>query len=233
MSGLNREANAVPGFGSDRTASYRKIFAGQERFLPGMHVIDGAEARDPGNSPVDELRAGLLLGRITSSNRLAPSIIGVLAEAYDDSSGETSMTVTAAQAAELVRRVGSSGTFQITGPPSAGGEVASEQITYSAVDTGTGEITISAASADYIAGSFVQPEDGSEDPVTFIPDGFPLAVTDVDENNLNVELGRYPVGGIVDASQLINWPSDSSLQDWLIDKLNAVGQFVFDSKHGK
>ena len=59
------------------------------------------------------------------------------------------------------------------------------------------------------------------------PEG--LKVTDPDGTNLNVELARGIVGGQIDASQIINYPSDSSLKAWVKAQLreNGVG-FTFD-----
>lgn len=233
----HREANAVPGLGTDRSAAYRTIIVRSEDFLPGFHVIDGSKARDTGNSPITELRAGLILGKITASNKLAPSIIAVMADAYDDSSsGGTKVQVTAAEATEIVRRLGETPTLTFVGPPTASGTVNSESKLVSSINTTTGVITLDSALAqDYIAGTFIQASDGSETPLTFLFNGYPIAVTDEDGNNLDVEMGKYPVGGIVDSSQLVYWPSNTVLQNWLIGQLNGagVGQFVFDNKHGK
>jgi hypothetical protein len=179
---------------------------------------------------VDILRAGRLMGKITASGLYAPSIIGVLQSAYSKSgSGNTSMTVSAAQATELVRRVGSTGTFQICGPPSANGTVATEQITYSAVNTTTGVITITAASANFAAGSWVQPEDGSETIRTFLDVEAGIKVTDQDDNDVDQQWGKVPIAGVIDQSQIINWGTDTSLQARIQTQLRDMGiGFVFD-----
>jgi len=226
-------ASRTPGFGTERSASYRKILISDQGklLLPGGKIITGDYSRDPLNTgDVDVLRAGLVMGKRTADEKYAPSIIGVLTEAYDaDGSSKTTMTVSAATATEIVRRIGSSGSFNVTGPPSAGGTVVTEEITFSAVDTSTGAVTITAASADFISGSFVQPTDGSETPLCLIDGGYGIKVTDQDDDDIDVRFSAMLIGGIVDASQIVNYPSDSSLKTWLkTTKLNAVCQFVYD-----
>lgn len=328
---------AAPSVGPTLTATHRQILLGGERFFSGNHIIQGADARDPLNTPVTEIRAGLLLGDVTADNLLGASIIGISGEAMDGE--ETAMTVAAAVATELIRRQGASGTYNLTGPPTAAGVVRTLLITYSAVsatvitqtapevasvhtlteaagtdagsfsikvtlpdgthDTTTalawdataatidtaldalsvlsagqlvatgstggpytltgngdlGDITIevvndftndggvaeggivvaqTAIGVDgrFVTGSLIQPTDGSETIKTFIPDGFPVKAVDVDDVDRDVQLERYPIAGIVDSSQLLNWPADASLRQWIVDALNAVGNFEFDHLHG-
>lgn len=128
---------AAPGVGPTLTAAHRQILLGNEQFFPGNHVIAGADARDPLNTPVTEIRAGLLLGEVSASNKLGASIIGITGEALDGE--ETALTVAAAVATELIRRQGATGTYKLTGPPTAAGVVRTLTITYSAV--GATEIT--------------------------------------------------------------------------------------------
>lgn len=132
-----------PGIQSGSTVSYRQVFRLPESvlYLPGGGII-AAAAQDPGNtgSPLT-LRAGLPMGRVAATKKWLPSLMGLVDTAY--ASG-TSLTLTTAAAAELVRRVGSSGTFKLTGPPSANGTARTLTVTFSAVDTGTGVVTITA-----------------------------------------------------------------------------------------
>lgn len=222
----------LPGARAARTSDYRRILRqGEYTFLAGGVTIDGTKARDTGNTgDLDVLRPGLLMGRITSGGKWANSVIGLLSAAA--AAGATSITLTAAAAVELNRRVGASGTFKLTGPPSANGVVVTETVTYSAVNTSTGVVTVTALVNAFIANSFVQPTDGSEQPRSFLPDGFPtVKATDNDGANLSsVEWAQVPVAGIIDSSQLISWPSDTSLRSWLVNRINdaAGGQFVFD-----
>ena len=207
-----------------QTATPRKISLSGEQYREGGAIIIGSDSRDPLNtSNIDYLRAGLAMGKQTSGSKFAPSILGVLASAYDkDGSVDTTMTVSAATATELVRRIGSSGTFKITGPPTAAGTVVTETITYSAVNTTTGAITVTAAAADYIAGSFVQDTDGSETPLCLIGSGYPLKVTDDNDTSIDIDFGNMLIGGRIDASQIINYPSDASLKTWIKGKLNGT-----------
>jgi len=204
---------------------------GSAVLLPGGVVIDGSNSRDPLNSgDVDVLRDGLVMGK-TASGKYAPSILGVLSQAYDkDGSSATTMVVSAATATEIARRIGTSGTFKVTGPPTASGTVTTETITFSAVDTDTGAITVTTASNDFIAGAFVQPTDGSETPRCLLyAGGYGIKATDEDGASIDEQFPTPLIGGIVDASQIVNYPSDASLKTWLKQTaLNAVGQFVFD-----
>lgn len=227
--------NAMPGIGTTRVSDTRVVCKGGAEYLSGGAVIRGADSRDTLNTgDLDYLRAGILLGINSSTDKYAPSILGVTTVAYDyTASANTTMTVSAATATELNRRIGSSGTFKITGPPSSAGTVATETITYSEVNTTTGVITISAASADFISGSFICDTDGTETPRIVIGNGAPLKVTDEDDNNIDIQTGRLLIGGTLDSSQIINWPSDTSLRSWVKDALNnrSGSRFVFDDAY--
>ncbi len=137
---------AVPGLGTSRTYTPRNIWwgdAGTTVYAPGGRVIASADARDPLNTAnVSVLRPGLLLGKVSASGNFGQSVIGIGTEALDG--GETAFTLSAATAVELVRRQGATGTFKITGPPVAGGTVRTMTATYSAVDTTTGVVTMTA-----------------------------------------------------------------------------------------
>lgn len=225
----------LPGMRAARTAAHRTILRqGDYTFYAGGGTIAGGCSRDPGNtSYVDRLRAGLLMGKISSVvNSLgtvghwAPSILGLTTNA--EAIGATTIEASAAVVTELVRRCGASGTFTLVGPPSANGVVASETVTYSAA-SGTA-ITATAIANAYVAGSFICPTDGSQTPMSFLPDGWELKVTDLDGASQDQPWGQIPIGGVIDSSQLINWPSDTSLRTWIVNRLNDIplGKFVFD-----
>ena len=207
-----------------KTATPRLISLSREQYREGGAIIDGDESRDPLNtSYLDYLRAGLVMGQITTGGKFAPSIIGALSGAYDkDGSNQTTMNVTAATATEIVRRIGSSGTFKITGPPSAAGTVVTETVTFSAVNVTTGAITVTIAAADYVSGSYVQPTDGSETPLCLIASGYPLKVTDDNDADIDIDFSKMLIGGRIDASQVLNYPSDASLKVWIKGKLNGT-----------
>lgn len=142
-------APGIPGISSLVTAGSREVWAGDDRqYKPGVHTIDGALSRDTGNTGnLDFLRAGLLMGKVTSGGKYAPSILGLTGTAY--ASG-TTLNVAAATAVEIARRIGTSGTFKVTGPPSAAGTVRTATVTFSAVNTSTGDVTITALGADQV-----------------------------------------------------------------------------------
>lgn len=133
-----------PRISSERLVTHRIVSRqGFWDYLANGAVVDGTKARDPGNT--DDtfcLRPGLVMGKITSSGKYANSWLGTTSGAL--TSTGTSITVSAASAAEIVRRIGTSGTFKLTGPPVASGTVRSLTATYSAVDTSTGVVTITA-----------------------------------------------------------------------------------------
>jgi len=329
----------MPGIVSGSTIAPRRVLATEEGalYLPHSRVIDGSKARDSGNTgKLDVLRAGLLLGKITSSSKYAPSVLGIMAGAMTGAA--TTVSVSAAQAVEMVRRNGSAvGTFKFTGPPTANGTVRTLSASVSAIDQTTGALTftalgvnqvdrikfnlastaanlqltvqktdgtfvttaniawnatdatylasinsaldtatgvtggivataISAVDTDlgfeltysgtgyagqtwtaaqvalfpttstvavytrittavdgrFVAGSFVQPNDGSEAPLTFVPDGTGIKVTDIDGNSVDTQWGRLPVGGLVDSAQILPaWPSDTSLRAWIVSSLRT------------
>jgi len=231
-----------PGITTPRTATHRALFLQRsETFLAQGKTISGQCSRDPGNSPdIGVLRAGLIMGRITTVvnslgtvGYMAPSIIGVTTNA--EAVGTTAIEASAAVVTELVRRFGASGTFKLTGPPTANGVVATETVTYSAA-SGT-SITVTATANAFVAGSFIQPTDGSETPLSFIPDwDYGIRVTDPDGTSYSaVDFPKFPVSGIVDSSQLLPvFPSDTSLRAWLTARFNDSfgGQFVFDHGYG-
>ncbi len=197
-------------------------------WLPSSLILSGTASRDTGSTPVDLLRAGLLVGKITATGKYANSIIG-LTQA-DAASGATSLTVTAAAAAEIVRRIGATGTFKLVGPPTAGGTVASQTVTYSAVNTTTGVITCTATSAAYVTGSLVMPLDGSETVRTVLAEEYGLCVVDTSGNNVDQPLPRFLRGGDLIAANVVNLTEgDAAVQSWLKTQLKAVGLFTFDN----
>ncbi len=227
----NVPSHNVPEVKAERTSDQKRVFLTDKGqvFLPRGRSIDGALSRDPTNSTPDEdvLQAGLLMGKITASKLYAPSVIATIINA--EIATATAIEVTAAQAAELVRRVGATGTFLLTGPPAAAGVVISEIVTYTNVNTTTGVITVAATTAAFIAGSFIQPEDGSETILTFIPDGSGIKVTDQDKQNQTSRYPMIPLAGVVDFSSLIPAPTDTSLVTYVKDALNAAGNgYSFD-----
>lgn len=226
----------IPGLRSRQSATHGIIFRqGLEYDLAGGKLIDGVNSRDPANNPIYTLRPGLLMGKITATGLYAPSVIGVTTGAY--TSGGTTLTVSLAQATEIVRRVGSSGTGTLNaiGPPSANGTVAVTAVTYSAVDPTTGNITVTSLGVNKVAGTFITAADGSQSPLTIIPDGYGYRVVDVDGiTNLTVPFDQFPIAGVILSSLLLPvYPSDTSLQAWIKTALSTSsgGKFIFDDTY--
>lgn len=333
----------LPGQRAPQTATPRMVFYSADRvYLPGGKYIDGSKSRDTNNGPtdVDRLQAGLLMGKVTSSGFYANWSIDQLTVNY--TSG-TSMTIGTSGATELVRRIGSSGTFVLTGPPVTGYTVRQTTITYSAVNTSTGVITVTAPTSAnevqqidmngastggtlvlvipkpdgttattaaitwsgtnatylsninsaidtalgasglwvatgaaaastitltaastyaaqafpglfavttlptgslsaavnrtttgvpiaFLAGSVLSQNDGSQTPVTFLPDGFPREVTDGSGSVSQVEFPDFPIGGIIDETQLIGYSAmDTSLKTYVRNALSTTlgGKYAF------
>jgi hypothetical protein len=130
----------TPGMGADIVAPIREVLmkaAGGDMQFPAGAVIDGSLSRDPGNpTRVDVLRPGLFLGRVTASNKYATSVLGQLEAAL--TSAGTTLKTSSTTATEIIRRIGATGTFKVTGPPTAGGTVRTLTATYSAVGAGAG-----------------------------------------------------------------------------------------------
>lgn len=225
----------LPGIKAERSAQPRRVLKNSVGaiYLPAGVILDGSESRDPLNvGDVDVLRAGMVIGKVTANGYFTPSIIGVLPSAHTSSGTTvTSMTIGVANAVELLRRNGASGTFKVTGPPAAAGVVAVTTVTYSAIDVATGIVTITDIAVNKIAGSFIQAIDGSETPLAILDRAYGVKVTDRDNADVDQDVAEVLIGGILDSSQIINWPSDTSLQTWLADTmLNAVCHFTFDHK---
>ncbi|MCX5658576.1 MAG: hypothetical protein NTW19_02505 [Planctomycetota bacterium] len=225
----------VAGFAAETSHVPRIVLAGRTgaTYLPQGRVIDGSLARDPLNTgDTDVLRNGLLMGKVSASGKFAPSVLGVTAAAYNHTgSTSTQLQVGAAVATEIARRIGSSGSFKITGPPTAAGVVATETVAFSAVNASTGVVTITAAAANYVAGSLVRPADGSETPLGILDET--LKVTDARGQSQDTRLKALLIAGVVDTSQILNVPADASLLAWLKAQLRATGLgWAFDDDFG-
>lgn len=140
-----------PGYRTTQYYTHKYIFRdGTVGFWPGGGNIDVTKARDvlPSADNAYHLRPGTFMGKITSSGLYAPAFFGIIQSAITGAA--TSLTLTAAAATELVRRVGSTGTFTLTGPPAANGTARQLTVTYSAVNTTTGVVTITALNVNAV-----------------------------------------------------------------------------------
>lgn len=224
---------AFPGITQGKTTQHKRVSASDAYFatLPGGRLIDGTKTRDvtnAGNTGV--ILAGKIMGKVTASGKYANAIIGKTTLAIAASG--TTLTVSAATAAEIVRRIGASGTLKLVGPPTAAGTVAVQSVTYSAVNTATGAITCTAVGAAAVTDSLVCDTDGSHLPVSFIYDGFGIRVTDGDGNSVDAQFSSngnqgLPIGGTIDPTRFTDWPADASTQAWILAALNSVGNYIF------
>ena len=81
----------------------------------------------------------------------------------------------------------------------------------------------------FVTQSLIADTDGSDIPVTMIPDGWER---NVPSDSTDLYLAQPPITGNIDMSQLLPiWPADASLRQYLRDKLNTFGKFVDTSKY--
>lgn len=232
-----------PGITAPRTQiPHRTIFLQRgEKYLAQGRSIAGQASRDPGSPDPGVLRNGLLMGKITTVvnglgvvGYFAPSVYGVTTNA--EAAGSVAVEMSAAVAAEIVRRRGGTGTFKIAGPPTANGASVVETVTYSAINTSTGVATVTAIANAFVAGSLIMPTDGSEDMLTFIDDLSYGGVQVVDETNnsvVSLPFPRVPIEGVVHSANILPvWPSDLGVQQYIMSKLNGTGgnQYTFDHR---
>ena len=118
----------------------------------------------------------------------------------------------------------------------AGGLVTVETLPTSST-AATVSRTTTGASGAFVTGSLIQPVDGSETPLSFLPDwDAGIKVTDDTGTSLTspVDFPKFPTGGEIDATQLINFPADASTRTWLEQQLSTAmgGKFIFAGTSG-
>jgi hypothetical protein len=155
------------------------------------------------------------MGRVSGTNKYATSIIGLSTSALTTSA--TTLQTTAAAATEVQRRVGNSGTLTLTGPPAASGTVASVTVTFSAVNTSTGAITIAATGVAFVTAALIQPTDGSQTISTLLCETNGLQVIDqLHATRVDVLCGRLLAGGgTINTGYIVDYPSDPSLKAYV------------------
>ena len=215
--GITQTATAFPPIlDTDRNADW----------IDGGRVMD-ANAFDWSNPTSPSLlRPGLILGKITATGKYTNAILGVTTAIA--ASGATSVTVSAAQAAAIVQRYGTSGNLSFVGPPAAGGTVAvSTSVAYTAVNTTTGVVTTSALPAAYVTGSLVVGTDGSGSPLGLLggPEyGLPMIEQGTGTRRDN-QIARLLVAGQIISPNVPGLLSgDASTILWLKTQLNASGR---------
>lgn len=139
----------MPGISAEKTAKERRVSAdGYLDMAPAGRVIDGPKTRDPNSDSLQAIRAGTLMGIVTSSGKYANAVIGSVGTAYD---GSTTLNIGIAESVELVRRyAASTGTVTVTGPPTAAGTVRQLNVAFSAVNQATGNLTVTAANVNEV-----------------------------------------------------------------------------------
>ncbi len=219
----------VPAVYTARSVTPRNIFkSGTPEYLPSLATIDGTKSRDITNDDITVLRAGTLMGKVTTGGKFRPAIIGILGTATTAAT-VTSVTVTAAQATEVARLIALAGgnvALKLVGPPTAGGTVASTSITVTAASGTT--LTVSSVTTPVIVvGSLIMPADGSQTIVQILPDQYGVSVTDQAGTSQDATL-RLVRSGDIDVTQIVGYSSmDTSVQTYVKAALNAVGFFTF------
>lgn len=212
-----------PGVGALAVAASGFVFtSGQDvEYLVGGRIIDGTLARDPGNDDPTTLRPGLLMGRVPGTGKYANAVYGKTLAAI--SAGATSFSLSALAAVEFVRRNGgSTGSVVIVGPPTAGGTVAAQTVTVTAVNTTTGVFTGTVPAA-VVTDSAVTPTDGTGVPITVIGDGYGYIIPTTGD----AEWPRVPVEGQIDETRLIDWPADVASRAYLRNQLSTLAGAKF------
>jgi hypothetical protein len=215
--------NGKPGVMPTYLAVPRELFAANRQFaqfVAGPVTIDGFNSSNPENAPYTwALSAGSLMGRVTSTGKYASAVIGATTAAYAHAGGTPTTVMTDLNTiAEINRRLGGAGGLTFTGPATAGGTVATMSVAYAGLNLATGAITLTAAAgADLVAGSLIQPTDGSQAIVTLICDAWGVKVADqLGATRVDVQGGQLlAAGGTLNVASIVNYPVDPSLRAWL------------------
>ena len=135
-------------FAAPRQSMYSRIEGLTEFPLP--IIVTGSLVYNKYNLPYYWLLyAGTPIGKLSASSNYAPSIIGLTSAALGGS--QTTLNTDVGTAAALNYRVGSSGTFTLTGANVAGGTARPLTVTYSAINLTSGAITITATATGAVS----------------------------------------------------------------------------------
>lgn len=220
----------VPGVITGTSYSNRQIFTQPQKveFAPSFVTIDGTNSRDTGSTPTSLLRAGNLMGKVTSTGKYRNSVIGLTGADY--TSGGTSITVSAAVATEVARLIAAAGasiTLYFIGPPSAAGTVAVTSQTCSAASGTT--LTVTSLGVNKASGSIIAASDGSGTPRTVLPFVAGIDVTDQNSASIDQKLPLLASKADIVTTNIPFYSSmDTSVQTWVKAQLVATGLFTFD-----
>lgn len=241
-----RNVIGPPGIGTTATITPFPDFLDNDR---GSEYLDGGKymsslATDWNNPLLPTLLSrGLMIGKITAAagnvpssdiGKYAPTLLGILTASA--SSGATSLVVSAAQAVAIAARVGSTGTntISVVGGPTAGGTVAQQTLTFSAINTSTGAITVSATSAAYVIGSAIVATDGSQLPLALLG-GHEYGLTTVGPTGAQVsaQIARLHLAGQIISSRVPGLMSlDSTTTKYFKNLLNSSGRhFLWNDEY--
>jgi len=232
---MGTSITGLPGYRSSREFSPRRVRRSDAglKYLDGGVIINGTYSGDSGNTGyVDVLRPGKVMAKITATGKYVNPIVGKSNAAYTGAGTVTSLTVTAAVATEIARLIAAAGasfTGYLVGPPSAAGTVAATALTVSAASGTT--LTISDIAVDKVTDSLIVRDDVSDGTWCLVDDDDFILLSDQSGTRIDQAFRRPLIGGVIDASQIIDWPADTSTQDWLKGKLSTttgMSQFNFD-----
>ncbi len=225
---------SVPGYYADKTLRTRNIFTNRTQFVPQfaptLALLDGTLTRDTGETPTDHLRAGLLVGKITTGGKYRNSIIGITTAAYVDN--DTTITVPAAVATEVARLIALAGTsisLKFSGPATdaTAGAMVHTAITATAASGTT--ITVGDLNIGKVIGSLITPADGSETITNILSPADGLDVVDTLGNSVDQTV-NFLRGADLIATQIIGLTdAGASVQLYIKTALKLVGSFTFDN----
>lgn len=236
-------SNGVPGIRTAQsTGDFPPLVLGYGETIPGGIIIDASQTRDYGNTgDTHTIRRGFVLKR-DSDGKYSPAILGVLGTSY--TSG-TTLTVGVVAAQTIAKAIGASGTLWICGHTAgtAVGDVDAELVTFSAVNTTAGTLTITALTGDFDAGSALlafQPvllggsggAAGVETGFALLGDMSGVRVTDEDEVDLDAQVAHALIGGYIDASAIILRPTLTKVDTVLLHNFSAATRLMFDKFYG-
>jgi hypothetical protein len=90
----------------------------------------------------------------------------------------------------------------------------------------SGSPVTSPIAGPFVSGSLIQPTDGSESPITIIPDGYGIKIP---SDSADVDWPLVPIGAVINFAQTLPLVTDTSLKAWLKQSLSSLagGKFTF------